>query len=265
MLDGFSRAYPPAPAPDGEAHWFVFVGRELLVVDRGFGVALPDAALAPTEADLFLGSLDGVPCRAATVEFRPLPERHSTLGLRQAYLTLDPRLAALAGYASQMLHWHRVSKHCGACGALTVPLPEEWGRECRACLETRYPPVHPCVIVLVHDRGRALLIHQPGWGPMHALVAGFVEPGESLEDCVRRELREEVGIEVEDLDYFDSQPWPFPHQLMIGFFARYKSGELVPQASELDFAGWFSRDDLPALPPRMSIARRLIDEWLVGG
>jgi NAD+ diphosphatase len=125
-----------------------------------------------------------------------------------------------------------------------------------------YPHVSPCVIVLIHDGEHILLTHKPGWGPMHSIVAGFVEPGESLEECLVREVREEVGAEVDEVRYFHSQPWPFPHQLMIGFFARYIGGEIRPDPSELDVARWFHVDELPAIPPPLSIARRMIDAWV---
>jgi NAD+ diphosphatase len=124
-----------------------------------------------------------------------------------------------------------------------------------------YPPVNPCTITLVHDGERILLTHKDGWGPRYGLVAGFVEPGESLEDNLRREVAEEVGVQVGRIDYFRSQPWPYPHQIMVGFFAEYAGGEVRIDRDELDDARWFHVDALPQIPPPLSIARQLINTW----
>jgi NAD+ diphosphatase len=118
------------------------------------------------------------------------------------------------------------------------------------------------VIVLIERDERILLARSPHFAPgRFGIIAGFVEPGESLEDAVRREVREEVGIEIGDLRYFGSQPWPFPHGIMLGFTARWASGELTPDPAEISEAGWFGFDDMPQIPQKMSIARRLIDDW----
>jgi len=129
---------------------------------------------------------------------------------------------------------------------------------------TSYPRLSPAVIVLVeHPDGRALLASNVAWrGRMHSTLAGFVEPGESAEDCIHREVMEEVGVKVEGIRYFDSQPWPFPNSLMLGFFATYVSGEITPAPGEIADAQWFAKDELPKIPPRGSIARALIDDWL---
>lgn len=120
------------------------------------------------------------------------------------------------------------------------------------------------MIVLIHDGGdRLLLAHRRGRGPMRSLIAGFLEPGESLEAALRREVREEVGLEVDDIRYHASQPWPFPHQLMVGFFARHVGGEVRVDGHELDEAQWYPFDELPTLPGPISIARRLIDAFVV--
>ena len=130
------------------------------------------------------------------------------------------------------------------------------------CQHSRYPQVSPAVLALVHDGAdRVLLAHKPGWGDRYSILAGFVLPGESLEECVRREVQEEVGAEVTDLVYQGSQPWPFPHQLMIGYTARYVSGDLRLDEQELDHAAWFSAAQLPSLPPALSLSRQIIDAW----
>jgi NAD+ diphosphatase len=184
------------------------------------------------------------------------------MGLRGLFAELDPGLYWVAGYAAQMVYWQRASAFCAFCGGRGEPVAGEWSKRCEACGHVAYPRVSPCVIVLVHDDDRVLLTHKPGWGPMNSLIAGFVEPGESLEECLVREVREEVGAEVDDIRYFGSQPWPFPHQLMVGYFARYRGGELRIDTTELDGAAWFHVGDLPPLPGKLSIARQLLDAWI---
>jgi len=146
--------------------------------------------------------------------------------------------------------------------------PSERSMKCPSCGLVSYPRLSPAVIVLVeHLDGRALLATNVAWRgpkPMYSTLAGFVEPGESLEDCIHREIMEEVGLQVENIRYYQSQPWPFPNSLMLGFFATYAGGDITPAPDEIADAQWFSPDDLPTIPPRASIARALIDEWLKG-
>lgn len=214
------------------------------------------------ESVLYLGTFRDRPALAAHVADVPSLAGGEAYPLAQAGILLDPDVFSLAGYAYQLLRWQRKGRHCAACGTHTEPIAGEWGRACPRCRHVAYPPVNPCVIALVHDGDRVLLTHKAGYGPMHGLVAGFVEPGESLEECLVREVREEVGVAVGHLEYFASQPWPFPHQLMVGYFARYAGGDIAIDELELDGAAWFSVDALPALPPPLSIARRLIDHWV---
>ncbi len=135
-------------------------------------------------------------------------------------------------------------------------------RRCAQCGHERFPQVSPAVLILVHDGAdRILLAHKPGWGDRYSILAGFVLPGESLEECVQREVEEEVGVRVTDLQYVGSQPWPFPHQLMIGFTARHRSGDIRIDTLELDHAAWFDANALPALPPPLSLSRQMIDAW----
>jgi NAD+ diphosphatase len=145
---------------------------------------------------------------------------------------------------------------------MTEPLSGGWGRQCPNCDHITYPPVTPAILVLVHDGENVLLVHKPDWGKRYSIIAGFVEPGESLEGCVQREVREEVNVEVSDIRYIGSQPWPFPHQLMVGFTARYVLGEIRPDQQELDRAAWFHYNALPELPPPLSLARQIITTWV---
>lgn len=264
----FIRAYPPAGPASGPALWLPFQDEKLLVQIEGESAALirgeaqAVAGLAPGEP-MYLGVLDGLPCLAGEVDAdTALPSGFQALSLRAVFGALSDEESALAGYASQMLHWRRTSLFCPVFGHETEPGQGDWAKRCPHCGHTRYPHVSPAVLILVSDGDRILLVHKPGWGAMHSIMAGFVEPGEALEECVQREAKEESGVEIRDLIYRGSQPWPFPHQLMVGFTAHYAGGTLKIDDAELDGAAWFERDDLPDLPSPISLSRHLIDGWV---
>jgi len=176
-----------------------------------------------------------------------------------------------AGRAVQLVAWGRTHRYCGRCGQETEAVAGDRSMRCTGCGLLAYPRLAPAVIALVHRTApdgeeEALLARGVQFAlPMFSCLAGFVEPGETLEGAVQREVLEEVGVRVDDVRYQGSQPWPFPHSLMIGFFARWVEGELVPDPTEIAEAGWFRRDALPSIPPSISIARRLIDTWVAGG
>jgi NAD+ diphosphatase len=217
------------------------------------------AALEP----LTLGAMQGCLYRACSVPAEmELPADWRAVELRTLYGLIPEPEWELAGYASQVLHWERTSRFCPLCGSPTEPMQKEWMRRCSNCGHERFPQVSPAVLILVHDGAdRILLAHKPGWGRRYSILAGFVLPGESLEECVQREVDEEAGVQVTDLVYAGSQPWPFPHQLMIGFTARYLSGDIRIDAEELDDAAWFEAQALPELPAPLSLSRRMIDAW----
>jgi NAD+ diphosphatase len=209
----------------------------------------------------YLGVLNGTGCYACEVAAGAAPPEGMTwTGLRGLFGLVDDALFALAGRAVQVMDWDRSHQYCGRCGTPTAVKAGERARECPSCGQTHYPRIAPAVMALVRKGDRLLLARSPHFPPgMHSALAGFVEPGESLEQCLHREVREEVGIEVSNLRYFSSQPWPFPHSLMIAFNCDYAGGEIVPEPGEIESAAWFGLDELPVLPNRISIARRLID------
>jgi NAD+ diphosphatase len=214
---------------------------------------------------LYLGTLGGSQCWAAELpEGAAPPAGMAWAGLRALYTVLDDAHFALAGRALQLVAWDRTHQYCGRCGTRTEAKKAERVRVCPACKLTAYPRVAPAIMALVHRRNEGkheLLLGRSPHFPagMYSALAGFVEPGESLEQCLAREVQEEVGVRVANIRYFASQPWPFPHSLMIAFVAEWRDGEIAPQAGEIEDAKWFDVLHLPKLPSRISIARRLID------
>lgn len=219
------------------------------------------AAAGVTGSTHFLGTLDDAACIALTLGDDALePAGMRYVGLRTLFLRIPESLLALAGRAFQVVEWDRTHRYCGRCGTPTRNKGDERAKECPKCGYVAYPRVSPAMMALV-TRGRELLLarsHRFVNG-VYSALAGFVEPGETIDDCVRREVREEVGVEVGSITYFASQSWAFPHSLMIAYTAEYASGDIFLGDAEIADARWFALDALPPLPPNVSIARRLID------
>ena len=202
-----------------------------------------------------------------------LAEAATFADLRTVGPLLERNQGALLAYARGMMHWHGRHRFCGVCGHPTESLEAGHVRRCTNsdCGASHFPRTDPAVIMLVHDGERVVLGRQKIWPPgMHSVLAGFVEPGESLEDAVRREVAEEVGITLSEVTYHSSQPWPFPSSIMLGFTARAATTDLNPATDEIETARWYTRAELRAspenevfkLPRRDSIARRLVEDWL---
>lgn len=250
----------------GTALWFAFQGSQILFRREGDRAVMPQVehpralGLEPLR-EHYLGLLQGIDCFACEIGAEIAPPAGMTWsGLRGLFGLVDDTLFALAGRALQVIDWDRSHQYCGRCGTPTAIKPGERVRQCRNCGQTHYPRIAPAVMALVRNGDRLLLARSPHFPPgMHSALAGFVEPGESLEECLHREVKEEVGVDVTNLRYFSSQPWPFPHSLMIAFDCDYAGGEITPEPGEIEAAGWFELDRLPVLPGRISIARKLID------
>jgi NAD+ diphosphatase len=214
-------------------------------------------------ASHYLGQLDGEDCFAVAAEGAKAHSQFKAEGLRALYGLMGEELFAVAGRAVQIAAFGLTHRYCGRCGLETVRDGVERCTRCAACELAFYPRIAPAIIVLVRRGDEALLARSSRFtSDFYSTLAGFVEAGESLEQTLAREVREEVGIEVGNVRYFGSQPWPFPHSLMVGFFADYAGGELAVDGSEIIDARWFSKKALPSIPPRPSIARRLIDAWV---
>jgi NAD+ diphosphatase len=276
MTLNFISQVSPVHAGDAPAYWFIFQEDRLLMWPGGSEKAdiprawRPAALGITTLRELYLGCIQDEggmsrDCYGAEVAAdAPLPEGVVAEGLRQAYPRLDETLFAVAGRAVQIVAWDRTHRFCGQCGAATERLDGERGRRCPACGLVSYPRISPAIIIaVVRGEGperEVLLARNHRFPPgRYSVVAGYVEPGESLEECAHREVAEETGIRIRDLRYFGSQPWPFPNSLMIGFTAAYDGGEITLEESELADARWFAAGALPDLPPKMTIARKLID------
>ena len=187
--------------------------------------------------------------------------------LRDTFRDMTPGEMRIASRDAELDEWRESNKFCGRCGVAMKPHanPNERAMVCPSCGFAAYPKICPAVIVLVTKGDKVLLQRNTHYrGVMWSLVAGFVDPGESLEDAVRREIREEASIEVKDIRYFGSQTWPFPSNIMIGFHAEYDSGELKPDGDEVVESGWFERGNLPEIPHSGSIARTMLDAWVKG-
>jgi NAD+ diphosphatase len=251
------------------AHWFLFQGSQILVrreQDRAWVplLATPqELGLEPVRTQ-YLGTLAGRHCYSGEcAPDVPAPHGYFWSGLRALFGSFDDAMFALAGRAVQIMDWDRSHQYCGRCGTPTLVKSGERARACPSCGQIHYPRIAPAVMALVRRGDQLLLARSPHFVPgMYSALAGFVEPGESLEHCLVREVKEEVGVKVGNLRYFSSQSWPFPHSLMIAFNCDWVEGEIIPDPGEIEAAGWFGLDNLPVLPNKISVARRLIDNTI---
>jgi NAD+ diphosphatase len=287
-MDGemeFRSAYDPgrSPAPGAGELYFVFQDNKLLHRPSGGSVELPAVLPEGCAWISYIGVLGGRPCFAAdrpaeapddkarqmsdlAYGGQPEPGPRDELAadtLRALFGKLPRELMQAAYYAQHLVHWNRTSRHCGGCGSTNREKPDERAKLCPACAAVVYPRISPAVITAILRGKKILLARNKRFPlPIYSLIAGFVEPGETLEDCVRREVREEVGLEVDQVSYFGSQPWPFPDSLMLGFTARWAGSEIRLDDKELLDAGWFSPPEMPRLPFGDSISRRIINWYL---
>jgi NAD+ diphosphatase len=265
----FRPAIHPPAGLQRPVLWFFFEKSKILVKCDNGVCSIPDdgfihlSGIRPGRK-IFLGTLGDQGCYAAGLNpGATVPAPYAWMDLRALLDRVNDELFWIAGRANHLLDWDQSHRFCGRCNHPMTDQPDERAKVCPACGLINYPRLSPAVIVAVIKGDRILLARNNRFrGPFYSVLAGFVEPGETLEACVQREIREEVGLEVNNIRYFGSQPWPFPNSLMVGFLADYAGGEITVDNQELMTADWFAARSLPQVPPRISIARQLID-WFV--
>lgn len=272
LPNDFTPAHTPIQHFDPNSVIIALHGNTVICDAMGLASAAQLAALAPAHRMLIIGYWQG---QAVQFLYWPngaltLPDTLQALELRTSHALIGDTLWLLASRASQLATFYQTHRFCGVCGAATRQLEHEAACECTACGQRAWPRLSPAVMVLIRRSGVAgeefLLARSPHFRPgMYSAVAGFVEPGESLEQCAHREVLEEVGVQISNLRWFGSQSWSFPHSLMLAFIADYVAGEIVCQAEEIEDARWFSIDALPELPSTYSLAHRLLDSGIRSG
>ena len=250
-------------------YWFVFCKGDLLLEKTTDGqYTIPYQEEAPTALKEWTNVHTITPfgdddVRTYTIDGPVIDNpRYEMCGLRATYNKLPHDLYQIAGKCQEILYWDANTRFCGVCGG-PMKMNTEISKRCTHCGKEIWPLLATAIIVLIHREDKVLLVHARNFrGKFFGLVAGFVETGETLEEAVVREVHEEVGIKIKNIRYFASQPWPYPFGLMVGFTADYAGGEVHLQKEELSQGGWFTRDNMPPIPDKASIARRLIDDWL---
>jgi NAD+ diphosphatase len=268
------KQYIPENRPNHESqiksYWFIFNSGKMLVnVETGQIPLVKDLNefdITPLRK-IYLGKFMGQTCYAAEVDTEVetinIPKGMAFENLRSLYPILDEDVYLLAGRAIQIINWDKNHQFCGKCGTPTETMDEEMAKICPKCGFISFTRISPAVITAIVKEGKLLMAkHNYGQYRRYGLIAGFVEAGETLEEGVEREIMEEVGLKVKNIEYFGSQSWPYPHSLMIGFTAEYESGDIEVDGKEIAHAKWFKAKDLPEMPSRISIAGELID-WFV--
>lgn len=253
-----------------KCYWFVFYKDQILMMKHTDGYHIPTSEEPPVKVPVgstihHISATDGTLCKAYNLHTPISGEEAPTrimMGLRASYDALPFDEYYKAGKAFQILNWDKNTRYCPACGVPTYQI-SDIGKKCPECRQEFYPHISPAIIVRITHNDSILLVHARNFrGTHYGLVAGFLEAGETLEECVHREVMEEVGLRIKNLKYFGSQPWPYPSGVMIGFTAEYASGEIKLQDEELSAGAFYTRENMPEIPRKMSIARQLIDEWL---
>lgn len=271
-VKGLTRHYPQPPDfPEKNARWIYVSGNGVAVcgnkTPKVYSEFSPAPEIRQKSCIEYLGEgKSGIYYAAELPDGVPLPEGRVVSGVRELWGHIPNEDLAVAAYAVRMIDCAKANRFCGRCGTPTEPVLTERAWQCPSCRRIFYPRISPAIIVLIKNSDKVLLARSPRFPEgMFSVIAGFVEPGETLEEALHREVKEEVGITVRDIRYFASEPWPFPDSLMIGFTAEYAGGEIEIDNNEIVDAGWFGRDNLPQLPARMSISRALIERWIHDG
>jgi len=262
-----SLVAPPEGANHDDAWYFPYIDQQLLcVLEEGSPRPIDADAFRwlqiEVDAEIYLGHYRGRSCFAVSARGGK-QEGFALMDLRGWLGRVDASLFYLAGRAKQLIDWHLDHAFCGRCGNAMDDHPQDRARTCPRCKLINYPRLSPSIIVLIRRGQDMLLARNARWPTgMFSTLAGFVEPGESIEQTVHREVMEEVGLSITNVRYLGSQSWPFPNSLMLGFHADYAGGEIVCQEGEISEARWFAHDELPDVPPGTAISRWLINEFI---
>tara|TARA_B100000315_G_scaffold190540_1_gene180609 strand:+ start:8330 stop:9169 length:840 start_codon:yes stop_codon:yes gene_type:complete len=249
--------------------WFIFDKGKLLTKIEGGNYRIPETSdlekyrLSPIKKQYF-GTHDRHLCYAAELDQNDSGAKGFEFkDLRSLFGFIDEDLIWISGRANHLVSWSKAHQYCGSCGYRTRDKSDERAKICPQCGLINFPRLSPAIIVAILKENKILLARNKRFKiPFYSVLAGFVEPGETLEECVEREVLEEVGIIVKNIRYFGSQSWLFPDSLMVGFVAEYAKGDITVDRSEIADAAWFSKDNLPLIPPKISIARQLIDGFI---
>lgn len=262
----FTPGVEPPVHDKSDEIWFVFNGNKLVTEEIEEKGSLPKVQDLNKYSQFFkhvhyIGQLREKYCYTAELtETDMVEEKYKFHDFRSIISYMNDEEFLLCSKAIQVINWDKDHKFCGRCGTMMETMTDERAKICPKCGFINYPRISPAIIVAITNGEKLLLAHNKNFKPgLYSLIAGFVEVGETFEQCVKREIMEEVGIKVKNIKYFQSQPWPFPNSLMIAFTAEYVEGEIQVDGKEIEDAGWYTVDKFPMIPAKGSVARKLID------
>jgi NAD+ diphosphatase len=254
-----------------KSYWFIFNNNQLLVIDTIEKIEVPflyseDVEKIGLTNILYVGEENKISYYTGNIDSRNninLISNYKFCDIRELYGNVLDNIFFVAGKAKHLLHWNNNNVYCGKCGNILENKEDERAKKCNKCGNIIYPRISPAIIVAITKDKEILLAHSKHFPEgLYTVIAGFVEIGENLEECVKREIKEEIGIRVKNIKYFESQPWPFPDSLMVGFTAEYESGEISVDGVEIEDAQWFVHNSLPKIPKKYTIARKLIENYI---
>lgn len=249
--------------------WFIYINNNLLTIKVMDNIKIPNfQEIENFQGSLTrvyeIGSFNNTSCFCAELPSNiEVPDNLTLIPLSEAATIFNDDIFTLCGRAYQILFWDQTHQFCGRCGSRTNNLENEFAKLCPNCSFISYPRISPAIIVGITKGNKILLAHNKNFpNDIHSTIAGFLDPNETLDQCIKREVYEEVGIKIKNIKYFDSQPWPYPNSIMIGFTAEYESGKILVDGKEITHADWYDKDNLPNLPAQTTIARQIINTLL---
>lgn len=249
--------------------WFIYTNNNLLIMSDIDGLQIPTFEKVENfhhqlTRTYNIGTFNNISCYCGEIPSNiTIPSNFTSMPLNEVANIFNNNIFSICGKAYQILYWDQTHQFCGRCGCKTNNLGKEFAKLCPNCNFISYPRISPAIIVGITKGNKILLAHNKNFpNDIHSTIAGFLDPNETLDDCIKREVYEEVGIQIKNIKYFNSQPWPYPNSIMIGFTAEYESGEILVDGEEITHADWYDKDNLPALPNETTIARQIINKLL---